>query len=110
MRGPQQTRQIGTACRIYKNSSDETLAVDSISIVERTRVARNNQRLRTGYKNVQRTMINLGGTRTIAKIQMVGSYSSIASDFTEATWAATGNDSNDVTINLDDLPQIGDTI
>lgn len=104
-----QTRQLGHACRIYKNADDTTLAIDDISIVENTRHTKDGKMLRTGYLKTSRVLVNFGGSRTISDIKMMGNYTSITADLKVATWAGNAN-SNDVEVSLSELPQIGDTL
>lgn len=107
--GPQQTRQIGTACRIYKNADDKVIAIDKVAVVERMRVNKQFKKLRSAFKTFKRTLFHFGGNRVISTILSVGDYNSLSVDQNDAVWSGT-EESNDIEITFNDLPQIGDSV
>lgn len=129
MAGPQQTRSIGNACRIYRNSSNKVIAIDEISVIANTVQVGNNAMVfgnvvpgdmnissrwhRQALKQVKRCMIHLGiGDRVIAKIQMMGNYKSVESvsgNYLDAIWTGCDSD-DDIGITFNDLPVVGDTL
>ena len=112
MAGPNTTRQIGTACRIYKNSANKVIAVDAISIVGESRRINLERWHISGYPEHHRTLFHLGeGDRVVAKILMFGDYSSItedSGDYLSATWLyEPGVDPTVISFNH--LLKVGDT-
>ena len=107
--GPQQTRQVGYACRIYKNSDGKVIAIDKIAVVENTRHNVQLKKLRTAFKTHKRTLFHFGGSRTVATVLSTGDYTALSIDKNDAVWVGTAN-SNDIRITFNDLPQIGDTV
>lgn len=107
--GPQQTRQVGYACRIYKNADDKVIAIDKIAIVENTRHNKQFKKYRTAFKTHKRVLFHFGGNRVISTVLSVGDYTSLTTDQNDAVWAGT-EDSNDIKITFNDLPQIGDSV
>lgn len=116
MAGPQQTRQLGHICRIYKNSSDKVIAIDDISInVTMLRVEADKFHVAVQDVDVGRTLVHLGeGNRIVDKILMFGNYSSIQEDsgnYFDAFWNAPSSNQNDVNISLRPyVSALGDTI
>ena len=129
MAGPQQTRSIGCACRIYRNSSNKVIAMDEINIIANTVQLGNNANVfgnvypgdmnissswhRQALMQSKRILLHLGvGDRIIAKIQMLGNFKSIetiSGNYIEAKWA--GCDSgDDIPVNFNELPKVGDTL
>lgn len=129
MAGPQQTRSIGTATRIYRNSSNKVLAIDDINIVANTVQVGNNAMVfgnvvpgdmnissrwhRQAIMQSKRMLLHLGiGDRVVAKIQMIGDYKSIdlvTGNYIEAIWRGTDDEDN-IPVNFDNLPKVGDTL
>jgi hypothetical protein len=110
MPGPQQTRQLGSAIRIYRNAGNETLAIDDISITC------NILRLTTDvwhyspFVATHRLNLHLGSLdRIIDNIQMIGDYMSISTDLSTAQWP-TSETVSGVDVSFSALSQIGDTI
>lgn len=114
MRGSQQTRQIGWAMRIYRNSSDAIIATDCISIVADLRRISAERFHRSAYLEYNRELYHLGnGDRVVAKIQMIGDYNSIedgTGNYLNATWDAASENENDVTMDLSSLPKVGEVV
>jgi hypothetical protein len=120
MAGPFKTRQLGHACRIYKNSSDKVIAIDDISVSFNIQtLPKSNTEIkyhRSAEKpDVDRTLFYLGeGNRVVSKIQMIGNFSSIeenSGNYHVVTWDAASSDENDVIISIEPhVSQVGDTV
>lgn len=114
MPGPMQTRQIGWALRIYRNSDNKVIALDDIAIVADTRRINPQQFHHSARKKYHRMLLHLGiGNREIAIIQMLGDYMEIdeaSGDYEWAKWEATSDNENEVEITFNDLPKLGDTL
>jgi len=129
MAGPQQTRHIGNACRIYRNSDNKVIAIDDISITaDIVQLSNNTNILNSPYPgnntasqrwhasavmHSHRCLLHLGtGDRVVAKIQMLGNYKSIetiSGDYLEAIWAGCDSD-DDLPVSLNNLAKVGDSI
>lgn len=111
--GPTTTRQIGQACRIYKNADAKVIAIDEISINADTRRISMDTFHYSASMSHKRTLFHLGiGDRTVALIQMVGNYSGLSEDsgnYLTATWDSP-NGTNDVEITFNTLAKLGETI
>lgn len=114
MPGPMQTRQIGWALRIYRNSDDKVIRIDDISIVADSRRINPDLFHYSAYKKHHHMLLHLGiGNRTVAIIQMLGDYDEIedvSGDYLTAKWHAASQNENDVEIAFNDLPKLGDTV
>lgn len=101
--------------RIYKNSSDEELRIDTIimeqnmntmSFIERKKAAM------TYKRRVTKTTLNTTATRTVASIELIGTYDSCetsSNDFLYAIWNdASGSEM--IRCNMSDLPGVGDSV
>lgn len=113
----QNTRQLGSACRIYKNAAGKVIAVDHLAIQA------DKMQLRDGKFHVSvntidsdRKLLHLvaGGSRVVASIMMIGDYSSLeenAGNFLIAQWNKASADENDVQVSFEQkVAVIGDTI
>lgn len=114
---PSSTRQLGTACRIYKNSAGKVIALDHIAVnVEKEQISRGRYDVHMTSVDVKRTLLHLtvGGSRVISTIQMIGDYSSIqenAGNFFVVVWDAASADENAVELSLEPyVSAIGDTV
>lgn len=110
---PTTTRQIGQACRIYKNADAKVIAIDEIAINGCTRRISADTFHHSATMDYNRTLFHLGvGDRTVALIQMVGTYNSLTEDsgnYLTATWDSPDN-TNDVEISFNTLAKLGDTV
>lgn len=112
--GTVQTRQMGWALRIYKNSTDKILAIDDISVITNIRRITTDRFHHSANFRSKRMLMNLAsGGRVVAKVQMMGDYNSITTDsgdYLSATWDAASVNENAVTMSFDALAKIGDTL
>jgi hypothetical protein len=110
--GPQQTRQIGSALRIYKNADDRVIGMDDISVVASTRNLGTTFHRSSSFRS-QRCYFHVGTVdRDVALVQMFGDYDDITydgGDYLTATWNGT-DDSNDSVMLFSGLAKLGDTI
>lgn len=114
MIGTSQTRRLGWAMRIYRNSNNKIIASDCIEITADKRRISKEQFHRSAYLHYDRTTYHLAvGNRSVTLIQMLGDYSSVedaTGNYLNATWDASTDNENDVTIDLSSLPQLGDVL
>ena len=121
MPGPQQTRQLGSAVRIYRNVDDEIIAVDDVSIVSDifSTVSGDWKNIQSKWHNsarctYKRMLVHKGSgqDRVVETIQMFGDYKSITEDsgnYQSATW--NGADAGtDTVVSLKELAIVGDTL
>jgi len=129
MAGPQQTRSIGCACRIYRNSDNKVIAIDDINVIADTVQLGNNANVfpnvypgdmnisnrwhRAAHMQFKRMLLHLGiGDRVVAKIQMIGNYKTIdtiSGDYLEAKWQGC-DDEDDIPVTFASLAKVGDTL
>jgi hypothetical protein len=129
MAGPTSTRSIGSATRIYRNSSNKVIALDDIAIIADTVQLGNKANVfnnvypgdmnissrwhRSAVTQFKRMLMHLGvGDRVIAKIQMIGDYKSVelvTGNYVSAFWQGC-DDEDDIPVNFDGLPKVGDTL
>jgi hypothetical protein len=122
------TRHFADVTRIYKNATDEVIGMDQISIsVAKNSIAVTNR----DHTNEPRQMFDVyvdkitkirtrihegaGGDRTIATIQMIGTYDSIQEDsgnFLNATWTAVAINETDLIVNFNsiDVALVGESL
>jgi hypothetical protein len=113
-----QSRQLGSACRIYKNSAGKVIAVDYVAVnVDKTQIQGNNKfHVSVNSIDVDRKLLHLtvGGSRVVSTIMMIGDYSSIqenSGNFFIAQWNAGSADENDVQLSFESkVAKIGDTV
>lgn len=113
--GSFKTRQIGTVCRIYKNSNDTVIAIDDIAVVADTTRLHQLEKFHLSARPTHaRTLFYLEtANRTIATIQVFGNFDTVdvdGGDYTSATWSGIEGSSGDVVIDFKHLPKVGDTI
>ena len=73
----QRSRRLGTVCRIYKNSAEQIIALESAEItINVLQKADNTFHRSVDSVNVSRKLVHLqaGASRVIATIQAIGSY------------------------------------
>lgn len=116
MRGPQQTRNIGTITRVYKNKKNVTLAIDTISVTaDKHRIGAEEWHWRV-FTDTKRSLLHLegpGADRQVDLIQMISDYNLIeedGGDFLHATWTDDTGHTNDIEVFLDQVSKVGDTI
>jgi len=113
MAGPTNTRQIGQACRIYKNADAKVIAMDAIAVNVDTRRITMDTFHHSASMKYHRTLFHLGvGDRTVALIQMIGDYTDLSEDsgnYLTATWDSADN-TNDIKITFNTLAKLGDTV
>lgn len=112
--GSFKTRQLGSLCRIYKNSSGIIIAIDDIVInADTTRLHKVNKFHQSAHPVYSRQLFYLGvGDRTIDTIEVIGDFSSIEVDggnYSSATWSGDGG-TNDAVISFARFPVIGETV
>lgn len=110
--------------RIYKNSAGRVIGIHSISVIEnrplvpdpRPGVVSNARFKRTGSITTSFSRFNLqmGESRFIASIQMIGGYDEFeynndTNDIVEVKYFG-GEGVNDLTIDLREFPQIGEEV
>jgi hypothetical protein len=104
------SRKAGTIYRIYKNADKKILAFDDISIQEEVQKINETKFFSRTQKVVKRTNVHETlRDRTIATITVVGDYSTINEDFSEAIWTSSGASDN-IVITFEDFPCIGDIV
>jgi hypothetical protein len=104
------SRKAGTIYRIYKNADKKILAFDDISIQEEIQKVNETRFFSRTQKIIKRTYVHETlRDRVIAVITVMGDYSSISEDFSEATWA-NSDTTNNIVITFEELPVVGDTI
>lgn len=112
------TRKLGQLCRIYKNASNEILAIDTIEPVVdvSTLTTTNTYHRSVSSISVSRSTLylTLGASRIISVVQVIGDFSSIeenSGDYLIVTWAASSSNENDVVFSLEPkVAKIGDTV
>lgn len=110
--GPYSGSVIGSAVRYYKNSFDDILALDEITIIEhkRTKLA-DGTTFVSGKKQTKRTMFYIGkrpDVRTISSVNVLGDYSSYNVTKEILYWnIPTGKP---IEIPMGDMPKVGDTV
>lgn len=113
MAGPQQTRQIGHLCRIYKNSSDKVIAIDDVAVVADSRRIATNTFHQSSRPLHTRTLFYLGeGNRTVNKVLVIGDFDEIeesSGNYLSATWYGQ-TDTNNSVIDFKHLPKVGDVV
>lgn len=114
--------------RILKNAAGEVLRIDTVtmsgrvirkniySLVRRGEVASDRLSLNYGDwifhssngRQVKQELFHLGGARVVAEIEMLGSWDTAdTTDFDWFTFVASGVT---VTVDMEDLPDVGDTV
>lgn len=114
---PSSTRQLGHACRIYKNSAGKVIAIDEINVnVNKEQINLAKFIVSLDKVDIDRTILHLtvGGSRIVSSIQMLGDYSSIqenSGNFFIVRWDAASADENYVEFSLESyVAKVGDTI
>ena len=99
--------------RIYKNSTDDTIRIDSITMIPTTSVLATGAAQRTYRRNVKTEVIlEDSGDRQVYVISIVTSADSWESavsapaNYNWVAWSGYGG----VRCNMSDLPQIGDLV
>lgn len=115
--GSNNSRRLGTVCRIYKNSASKVIALESVEVtIDILQKADKTFHRSVNTVNVSRRLVHLqlGGSRVIASVQAIGSYSSIeenGGNYLVATWAKKSDNENDVVISLEGyVAVVGDTV
>lgn len=112
----QKTRRLGHACRIYKNAADKVIAIDSIEVTANELRVKDIFRVTVDKINVARKLLHLvvGGSRVVAKIQMIGCYSSLeenGGDYLILRWDIGETDPEEVVVSLEGkVAKLGDTV
>ena len=101
--------------RIYKNSDDEELRVDTIKMVPKyNTMAFIEPKINIiPYKReLNKTILNTTITRTISSIEIIGDYDSCETDSNDYLYAIWNNNSGTEMIrcNMSDLPGVGDSV
>ena len=113
MKASGNTRQIGSACRLYKNSDNKIISIDEISIVGDLRRIAADRYFYSTTCEVKRSLFHLGNNnRTVSTILMIGDYTSVeydAGDFRSAVWEQADN-TDDVNLVFTDVSFTGDTL
>ena len=109
------SRQIGSAMRIYKNSAGTVIAIDNIAVVAETRKVSASKFHFSAHPTRKRTCLYLGvGTRVVASILVIGDFTTLTDDSGDhltATWPAQNTGYNDVEISFLVVgARIGDTL
>lgn len=120
MAATQTTRQLGSICRIYKNSNGTVIAIDDVSVTANVlRLGSTNTTVRFHISVDKitpfRTLFHLGsGDRIVAQVQQIGEYDSVtvdSGDYLNVKWDRTSDNENDVEFNLGPyVAVIGDTV
>lgn len=108
-----QSRRMGSATRIYRNSDNCVIAIDDISVTYDSHWLPN----RTVHNSVNlshsRQLLYLGtGDRIVASIQMIGDFESITEDsgnYLTAVWA-TDSSAPSHSVGLGSVSKLGDAI
>lgn len=113
----QKSRRLGGLCRVYKNSSNNIIALESVEItVDILQKADKTFHRSVGAVNVSKKLVHLqsGASRVVSTVQAFGDYSSVednSGNFLVVTWNKKTNDENDVVISLEGyVTVIGDTV
>ena len=119
---PSNIRQLDEICRIYKNSLDEILGVESVALdVNIFKLPNNSGRYHRSIDKVSTKLklihTNIPGfvqDRTISKIMQIGNYDQVEinnGNYNEVTYLSKSADYNDIKISLSIYTkQVGDTI
>ena len=100
--------------RIYKNSADETLRIDSIIMIRTAAPPNVYPETMTYRRSLQTNLVFTGIDRTVASIELLGDYDSsdfnpsIANSYSWVAWSTFGE--NGVRCNMSDLPQVGESV
>lgn len=111
MAGPYQASILGHAVRLYKNASNDLIAVDEIVIHEASRTQKKDgSYFISGSMRNHRNTMYIGTSpsdRTVASIEMMGDYASYNSGKQLLIWV---KESNNIEILLTSLAQIGEQV
>lgn len=101
-----------TCSRIYKNSSDETIRVDTIYLEATRDVIMSGVAQKTYRQRVEKLLVCESADRVVASIQLVTDADTVVAgevsgplNYPSCTWTATG-----ATADMAGLPIIGDTV
>lgn len=113
MKASGNSSQIGTACRIYKNSDNKVIAIDDICIIGDLKRITADRYFYSTSCEVKRSLFHLANNnRVISTISMIGNYSSVeydAGNFRSALWEQADN-TDDVDLVFTSVSFIGDEI
>ena len=108
--GPHRGRQAGRILRVYKAECGKTIGIDNIVAIEDVLKINTTRFHHSVSRHVSRRLLHhTGVSRIIVTITVIGDHGSLSLDMNEATWVKPTNENN-IVINMNDLPQVGDTI
>lgn len=108
--GPYRGRQAGRILRVYRASCGKVIAVDNVVAMEDVQKVNATKFHRSVVRHVARQLMHhTGVSRLVATISVMGDFSTLSVDMNLATWIRPENE-NTFSIDMSDLPQVGDTV
>jgi len=123
------TNHLDTIVRIYKNAADKTIGIHCIGVHQRKDASPTgliddypslaDRRRRSVHisADFQRFNLEIGGSRIIATVQMIGRYDDFilnpsANDFTQVVYNGRDDEGleNDLVVSLEQFPTVGDSL
>jgi len=99
--------------RIYKNTAEDTLRVDTISMEATSNALTTGVNAKTYRRRLSVSYLHeTGAARTVAGIQIISTadtFETVSGDYTYVEWTGINNDTP-VRCDMSDLPGIGDTV
>ena len=94
--------------RQYKNASEEDLRIDEIQMTRKNNPISKDKNYHVFNRRLKTRMVYGATDRVVAKIEIIGDFSSIETSSSNYTWAKWT--SPEATCDMSDLPIVTDTI